>query len=105
MQHGPSWKKYVDAVKFAYRFLGRSTAWYDDVLRQVKRGATLDAGVLSTALADLPAARHPDEVAVVAAEAIPLTDGYRPLKGELRSRWGVAFQPTFARRGSAWGAA
>ncbi|HJK94544.1 MAG TPA: AMP-binding protein, partial [Polyangiaceae bacterium LLY-WYZ-15_(1-7)] len=69
------------------------------------RGATLDAGVLSTALADLPAARHPDEVAVVAAEAIPLTDGYRPLKGELRSRWGVAFQPTFARRGSAWGAA
>ena len=40
IHHGPSWVTYLKAVKFGYRFGGRSVSWHGDVLRAAARGAT-----------------------------------------------------------------
>ncbi len=49
---------------------------------QLQPGATLDLDAVSTTVAALPEYARPRKLAVI--ERVPLTDGFRPLKGTLR---------------------
>lgn len=67
-----------------------------------RTGATISANDVERALAKLTPLERPDAVAVVEASAIPMNEGFRPLKVELARRWNGALRPTFVRRGDTY---
>ncbi|MCB9621037.1 MAG: hypothetical protein H6724_16480 [Sandaracinus sp.] len=62
----------------------------------------VSAGDVERALSRLAPLERPDAVAVVEASAIPMNEGFRPLKLELARRWNGALRPTYVRRGDAY---
>ena len=76
----------VEAVALPVVFLGRMEG--EEVLVPVayvamREGEALDLDALAAALEELPRAAWPRAIREVELEAIPLTDGYRPLKAQL----------------------
>ncbi|MCB9600168.1 MAG: alpha/beta fold hydrolase [Sandaracinus sp.] len=62
----------------------------------------VSAGDVERALSRLAPLERPDAVAIVEASAIPMNEGFRPLKVELARRWNGSLRPTYVRRGDAY---